>query len=124
MNILYVEDNDTNILVVVRRLNRHGFTVTAAMNGLEGVERALSDRPDLILMDLALPGIDGWEATRRLKAAPETKDIPIIALSAHAMASHRERALAAGCDDFETKPIDFGSLLAKIQAVMDRRRSS
>src|SRR5262249_213052 len=106
MKILYVEDNDTNILVVVRRLNRLGFTVTAAMNGLEGVAQAITDKPDLILMDLMLPGIDGWEATRRLKAAPETRDIPIIALTAHSMSHHRERALAAGCDDFVTKPID------------------
>src|SRR5438128_269178 len=107
MKILYVEDNDDNIFVVYRRLGGWGHTVLIARDGREGLAMARSERPDLILMDLSLPVLDGWEATRRLKAAPDTKAIPIIALSAHAMAGDRERALDAGCDDFDTKPIDF-----------------
>ena len=117
MKILYVEDNDDNVYVVKSRLTRAGFTVLVALDGEQGVAMAETEQPDLILMDLSLPVLDGWEATRRLKAAPATKDIPIIALSAHAMAGDRETALAAGCDDYDTKPIDFPRLRSKIDAL-------
>jgi two-component system cell cycle response regulator DivK len=118
--ILYVEDNDDNVFMMQGRLTRAGFAVVVAPDGERGVAMAATEVPDLILMDLRLPGIDGWEATRRLKAAPETKAIPVIALSAHAMAGDRERALAAGCDDYDTKPVDFPKLLEKIQALLGR----
>jgi two-component system cell cycle response regulator DivK len=114
--ILYVEDNEDNVYMLVRRLRRHGFVVIVAADGAQGVETARRERPDLVLMDLSLPVLDGWEATRQLKNAPETHPIPIIALSAHAMAGERERALAAGCNDFDTKPVDLDRLLAKIHA--------
>jgi two-component system cell cycle response regulator DivK len=120
VKILYVEDNDDNIYVVKNRLSRGGHTVLVALDGEQGVAMAETERPDLILMDLSLPVLDGWEATRRLKAAAGTKDIPIIALSAHAMAGDREKALAAGCDDYDTKPIDFSRLRAKIEALAPR----
>ena len=122
MKILYIEDNDDNIYVVKNRLSRGGHTVLVALDGEQGVAMALSERPDVILMDLSLPVLDGWEATRRLKAAPETERIPIIALSAHAMAGDREKALAAGCDEYDTKPINFASLRAKIDALITRAR--
>jgi len=118
--ILYVEDNEDNLFMLQRRLTRAGFEVTVAMDGLEGVAAAISSPPDLIVMDLNLPTIDGWEATRRLKSRPETKQIPIIALSAHAMEEHRQKALAAGCDEFEPKPVDFEALIEKIRAVLGR----
>jgi len=121
MKILYVEDNDDNVYVVKSRLTRWGHTALVAVDGRQGIEMALAERPDLILMDLSLPVLDGWEATRRLKAAGETKAIPIIALSAHAMAGDRERALDAGCDDFDTKPIAFVRLRGKIDALAPRR---
>jgi CheY-like chemotaxis protein len=114
--ILYVEDNEDNVYMLRRRLARAGFTVVVATDGEQGLALAVSEAPDLILMDLSLPGIDGWEATRRLKASPETRGIPVIALSAHAMAGDRERALTAGCDDYDTKPVDLARLLEKIQA--------
>jgi two-component system, cell cycle response regulator DivK len=114
--ILYVEDNEDNVYMLVRRLRRHGFEVIVAADGARGVDAARRERPDLVLMDLDLPVLDGWEATRRLKAAPETRAIPVVALSAHAMAGERERALAAGCDDHDTKPVDLDRLLAKIRA--------
>ena len=120
MRILYVEDNDDNIYVVRNRLTRAGHTVLVATDGEQGVAMAAAERPDLILMDLRLPKLDGWEATRRLKAAPETKNIPVIALSAHAMTGDRENALAAGCDDYDTKPVDFARLRAKIEALRSR----
>lgn len=123
MKILYVEDNDDNVYVVRSRLTRAGFTVLVALDGEQGVAMALAERPDLILMDLSLPGLDGWAATRRLKSAAETKAIPVIALSAHAMAGDRERALAAGCDDYDTKPIDFARLRAKIEGLRPPRPS-
>ena len=123
MKILYVEDNDDNVYVVKNRLTRWGHTVLVAVDGRQGIEMALAERPDLILMDLSLPELDGWEATRRLKAAAETKGIPIIALSAHAMAGDRERTLDAGCDDFDTKPIDFTRLRGKIDARAPRREA-
>ena len=118
MKILYVEDNDDNIYMLQRRLARAGHTVTIARDGAQGVAAATTERPDLILMDLGLPVLDGWEATRRLKAAPETKHIPVIALTANAMAGDREKALAAGCDDFDTKPVDMTRLLSKIEALV------
>ncbi len=118
MKILYVEDNEDNIYVVKNRLSRAGFTIVVATDGGQGVTAAAAEQPDLILMDLSLPVLDGWEATRRIKAAPDTKHIPIIALTAHAMSGDREKALAAGCDDFDTKPIELPRLLGKIRALL------
>ena len=118
--ILYVEDNEDNVYMLARRLRRHGFEVMVARDGAQGVETARRERPDLVLMDLGLPVLDGWEATRRLKRAAETRAIPVVALSAHAMAGERERALEAGCDDYDTKPVDLERLLAKIRAQLDR----
>ena len=118
--ILYVEDNDDNVYMLRGRLTRAGFTVVVAGDGEQGVAMAASEAPALILMDLSLPVLDGWEATRRLKAAAETRSIPVIALSAHAMEGERARALAAGCDDFDTKPIDFPRLLNKIRALLPK----
>jgi two-component system cell cycle response regulator DivK len=117
MKILYVEDNDDNIYMLRNRLTRAGFTVVVATDGAQGVAMAASEQPALILMDLSLPVLDGWEATRQIKAAPQTGHIPIIALSAHAMAGDAEKALAAGCDDFDTKPVELQRLLAKIRAL-------
>jgi CheY-like chemotaxis protein len=121
VKILYVEDNDDNVYVVRQRLGRLGFTILVATDGEQGVAMAASEKPDLILMDLRLPVLDGWEATRRLKAAAETKDIPVIALSAHAMSGDREKALEAGCEDYDIKPIDFNRLRAKIQALLPQK---
>ena len=117
MKILYVEDNDDNVYMLKNRLSRAGFTVVVATDGAQGVAMAASERPDLILMDLTLPDIDGEEATRRIKADPATKRIPVIALTANAMTSDREKAIAAGCDDFDTKPVDMPRLLGKIRAL-------
>jgi CheY-like chemotaxis protein len=117
VKILYVEDNDDNIFMLKNRLTRAGHTVLIAMDGAQGLKMADSEKPDLILMDLSLPVLDGWEATRQLKAAPQTSRIPIIALSAHAMAGDREKAMQAGCDDFDTKPVDIQRLLGKIRAL-------
>ena len=114
--ILYVEDNEDNVYMLERRLRRRGYDVIVAPDGEKGVEMARTDAPSLILMDLSLPVLDGWEAIRRLKNASETRHIPIIALSAHAMEGDRERALATGCDDYDTKPVDLERLLAKIEA--------
>ena len=116
--ILYVEDNEDNVYMLSRRLRRNGHEVIVAADGEQGLALARAEAPALILMDLRLPAMDGWEATRRLKATPETRDIPIIALSAHVMAGDKEKALAAGCDDYETKPIDFTRLLAKMAALL------
>jgi CheY-like chemotaxis protein len=121
--ILYVEDNDDNIYVVQNRLGRAGFTILVARDGEQGVAMATAEQPDLILMDLRLPVLDGWEATKRIKAEAATRHIPILALSAHAMTGDRAKALAAGCDDYETKPIDFGRLRAKIDALLGKRAS-
>ncbi len=118
MKILYVEDNDDNVYVLRNRLGRLGFEVVVASDGEEGVRMAAAEQPDLILMDLSLPRVDGWEATRRLKATALLAAIPVVALSSHAMAGDRERALAAGCDEYETKPIDFVRLLAKMRALL------
>jgi CheY-like chemotaxis protein len=117
MKILYVEDNDDNVYVLKSRLTRAGFTVIIATDGAQGVTMAENEQPDLILMDLSLPVLDGWEATRRIKAAPETKHIPVIAITAHAMTGDREKALAAGCDDFDIKPVVLSRLLEKIHAL-------
>ncbi len=112
--ILLVEDNEMNRDMLSRRLERKGYQIIMAVDGQEGVAKARSERPDLILMDMSLPGIDGWEATRQLKGAEDTKGIPIIALTAHAMASDEQRAREAGCDDFDTKPIELPRLLEKM----------
>jgi CheY-like chemotaxis protein len=116
--ILYVEDNEDNVYMLKRRLERAGFQVVVAADGEQGVALARERRPDLILMDLSLPVLDGWEATRRLKGSEETRTIPIIALSAHAMPGDREKALEAGCDDYDAKPVNLPSLLAKIRALL------
>jgi two-component system cell cycle response regulator DivK len=117
MKILYVEDNDDNVYMLKNRLARAGFTVIVATDGAQGVAMATSEQPDLILMDITLPDINGEEATRRLKAHPATKGIPVIALTANAMNGDRENAIAAGCDDFDTKPVDMPRLLGKIRAL-------
>lgn len=122
--ILYVEDNEDNIYMLSNRLARKGYEVIVATDGEQGVDLARSEAPALILMDLTLPVVDGWEATRRLKAASETRDIPVIALTAHAMSDDREKALAAGCDDFDTKPVDLKRLLGKIQALLSEGATS
>jgi len=113
-NILYVEDNEDNIYMLSKRLKKKGFTITIAKDGEEGLKAARELKPDLILMDLSLPLLDGWETTRILKSEPETKLIPVIALSAHAMQEHKDKALEAGCDDYDTKPVDITRLLSKI----------
>jgi two-component system, cell cycle response regulator DivK len=120
MKVLYVEDNDDNIFMLRNRLRRAGYEVVVAMDGVQGVAAAVAEKPNLILMDLSLPQLDGWEATRRIKAAPETKHIPVIALTAHAMMGDREKALAAGCDDFDTKPVELPRLLKKIRSLTER----
>ena len=121
--ILYCEDNDDNVYMLKMRFELlDGFEVLTAENGEVGCAKALAERPDLILMDLDLPIVDGWEATRRLKGDPATKNIPIIALTAHAMAGSREKALAAGCDDFDTKPVDFDRLMKKITQLLANTR--
>ncbi|TDQ09178.1 response regulator receiver domain-containing protein [Phyllobacterium brassicacearum] len=120
IRILYIEDNEDNIYMLSARLSRKGYEVIVATDGDQGVTRARTEAPALILMDLSLPVIDGWEATRRLKASAETRDIPVIALSSHAMAGDREAALAAGCDDFDTKPVEFNRLLGKIAALLPK----
>ena len=116
MRILYVEDNEDNIYVLETRLKRHGHELVIARDGASGVRLAASDLPDLILMDLSLPILDGWEATRQIKAAASTRHIPVIALTANAMSGDREKALAAGCDDFDTTPVVLPRLLEKILA--------
>jgi CheY-like chemotaxis protein len=116
--ILLVEDNEMNRDMLSRRLARRGYDVLVAVDGEAGLDMATREMPGLILMDMSLPGLDGWEATRRLKANPATRSIRVIALTAHAMAGDREKALAAGCDDFDTKPVDFERLLGKIEALL------
>jgi CheY-like chemotaxis protein len=118
MKILYVEDNEDNVYVLETRLKRQGYEMVIARDGAEGVAMATSERPDLILMDLSLPVVDGWEATRRIKADPATRSIPVIAITANAMAGDRDKALAAGCDDFDTKPVVLARLLEKIRAAV------
>ena len=123
MKILYVEDNDDNIFMLKNRLTRAGHTVVIANDGAQGVAMASSERPDIILMDLSLPVLDGWEATRQIKAAGDTRHIPVIALTANAMAGDREKALAAGCDDYDTKPVELPRLLGKIKSLAERAGS-
>jgi CheY-like chemotaxis protein len=118
VKILYIEDNDDNIYVVSRRLQRKGYEVLIARDGAEGLAQAKSRAPALILVDLGLPVIDGWEVTRQLRVAPETAAVPIIALSAHAMPEDRERGLAAECNDFIAKPIDFPRLINRIEVLL------
>jgi CheY-like chemotaxis protein len=113
--ILLVEDNDMNRDMLSRRLERRGYHVVVALDGEQGVSMAQAERPDLILMDMSLPVLDGWQATRRIKSAPETQHIPVIALTAHAMAGDQDKAIAAGCDDYDSKPIDLPRLLEKIE---------
>ena len=124
MKILYVEDNDDNIYVLQKRLTRAGFTLVVARDGAAGVAMARAERPDLILMDLSLPVMNGWDATRQIKAAPETSNIPVIALTSHAMVGEREKALAAGCNDFDTKPVELPRLLGKIRALLPLESAS
>ena len=121
--LLYIEDNEDNLYMLTLRFDvLGGYEVLTAATGAEGIAKAAAEHPDLILMDLNLPEIDGWSATRRLKADPATRDIPLIALTAHAMAGDREKALASGCDDFDTKPVEFDRLLAKIEHALAAKR--
>jgi CheY-like chemotaxis protein len=122
--ILLVEDNEMNRDMLSRRLQRKGHEVLIALDGRQGIELAQAQQPDLILMDMSLPVMDGWQATQQLKAAPETGGIPIIALTAHAMAGDREKCLEVGCDDYDTKPVEFSRLLAKIQALLEKKVTS
>ena len=117
--ILLVEDDEMNRDMLSRRLLKRDYEVAIAVDGEQGVEMAYSESPDLILMDMSLPGIDGWTATRRLKGDDATRDIPVIALTAHAMAGDREKAMDAGCDDFDTKPVDLARLLSKMEALLE-----
>lgn len=122
--LLLVEDNEMNRDMLSRRLQRRGYEVVTAVDGQVGVAMALSETPDLILMDMSLPVLDGWEATRQLKSGPETQTIPVIALTAHAMSGDREKAMAAGCDDYDTKPIEFPRLLGKIKILLGEQGES
>src|SRR3954452_3858028 len=118
--VLLVEDNEMNRDMLSRRLQRKGYEVTIALDGQQGIELAHGQKPDLILMDMSLPVVDGWEATRRLKADDATRAIPVIALTAHAMAEDKEKCLSAGCDDFDPKPVELPRLLAKVQALLGK----
>jgi CheY-like chemotaxis protein len=121
--VLYIEDNDDNVDMLKMRLELLGdFEVLAAEDGQKGCEMATTEQPDIILMDLEMPIVDGWEATRRLKGNPQTRDIPVIAFSAHALAGEREKALAAGCNEFDTKPIEFDRLVATMRRVLAHRK--
>ncbi len=122
--ILLVEDNEMNRDMLSRRLARKGYDVFVAVDGGEGVQKAATDMPDLILLDMSLPVLDGWEAARQLKASSQTGSIPIIALTAHAMSGDRESALEAGCDDYDTKPIDFARLLEKVESLLSANRAA
>ena len=121
--ILIVEDNEMNRDMLGKRLIRRGYEIIIAVDGREGIEKTRAEQPDLILMDMNLPEVDGWEASRQLKADEETVNIPIIALTAHAMEGDRERTLEAGCDDYDTKPIDLSRLLQKMEALLNRKNS-
>jgi len=121
--ILLVEDNELNRDMLSRRLERRGFQVLIAVDGAQGVAMAQSEAPDLVLMDMSLPVLNGWEATRRLKAAPETRSVPIIALTSHAMVGDRDKAIEAGCDDYDTKPIELPRLLEKIDRLIAKDKS-
>jgi two-component system, cell cycle response regulator DivK len=117
--ILIVEDNEMNLDMLSRRLTRKGYQVITAIDGTEGLQMANYEMPDLILMDMSLPGMDGWEATRHLKASPETQKIPVIALTAHAMVGDREKALEAGCNDYDTKPVELDRLIGKMENLLN-----
>ena len=117
--ILYVEDNPDNVYMLTRRLKKKGFELIIAGDGQEGIDKAIQENPDLILMDLSLPTMDGWTATAKIKKIEGVKDIPIIALSAHAMPEHRDRAIKAGCSDYDTKPVDIKRLLSKIEQYIE-----
>jgi len=119
--VLLVEDNEESRDALSRRLRHKGYDVLTAVDGRQGVDVARAEAPDLILMDMSLPILDGWEATRQLKGAPETRDLAVIALTAHAMAGDREKALEDGCDDYDTKPVEFARLLTKMQALLGRK---
>lgn len=121
VKILLVEDNEMNRDMLSRRLERRGYEVLIAVDGEQGVSMTIAENPDLVLMDMSLPVIDGWEATRQLKNNPDTTQIPIMALTAHAMSGDREKALAAGCDDYDTKPIDLKRLLGKIETLLNKK---
>jgi CheY-like chemotaxis protein len=121
--ILLVEDNEMNRDMLSRRLQRKGYDVVIAVDGEAGVRMAAAERPDLILMDMSLPALDGWEATRRIKGLPETASIPVIALTAHVMTGDRDRAIEAGCDDYDSKPVEIERLLGKMQALLRRREA-
>jgi two-component system, cell cycle response regulator DivK len=116
--VLLVEDNEMNRDMLSRRLIRRGFQVVFAMDGQQGIDLARSDRPDIILMDMSLPVIDGWEATRRLKSDDATRSVPVIGLTAHAMSGDREKAIEAGCDDYDTKPVELDRLIGKIERLL------
>jgi two-component system, cell cycle response regulator DivK len=120
--ILLVEDNEMNRDMLTRRLQRRGYEVVVAVDGAQGLAMAQSETPAIVLMDISLPVLDGWEATRRLKIAPETKSIPVIALTAHAMTGDRERCIEAGCDDFDTKPVEIARLVGKIETLLQRSK--
>lgn len=122
--ILLVEDNEDNRDMLSRRLARKGYEVILAIDGADGVSQAVTQKPDLILMDMSLPVLDGWEATRRIKADPATQSIPVIALTAHAMSDDREKAFAAGCDDYDTKPVELPRLLEKIESLLAGGRTA
>ncbi len=117
--ILYVEDNPDNVYMLTRRLKKKGFELIIAGDGQEGIDKAIEENPDLILMDLSLPTMDGWTATAKIKEIEQVKNIPIIALSAHAMPEHRDRALKAGCSDYDTKPVDIKRLLGKMEQFIE-----
>jgi two-component system, cell cycle response regulator DivK len=123
MRILIVEDNEMNRDMLSRRLERKGYSITMAVDGGAGVEKAIEEVPNLILMDMSLPVLDGWEATRRVKANPQTRHIPVIALTAHAMTGDRDKAMEAGCDDYDTKPIDLARLLSKITTQLQKAKT-
>jgi CheY-like chemotaxis protein len=120
-NLLLVEDNEESRDGLSRHLRRRGYEILLAVDGRQAVAMARAEALDLIIMDMSLPVLDGWEATRQLKTAPQTRSIPVIALTAHAMAGDRQRALLAGCDDYDTKPIEFPRLLAKIEALLEKK---
>jgi len=120
--VLYIDDTENNRILVKRRLERSGYQVLAAGSAKEGLALASSEKPELILMDLGMPDVDGWTATRQLKADPNLQNIPVIALTAHAMQGDQEKAIEAGCDEYETKPFDFARLIQKIQALLDSRK--
>ena len=124
VKILLVEDNEMNRDMLSRRLVRKKFEVVIAVDGVEGVEMSISKAPNIIIMDMSLPELDGWEATRRIKANPETKSIPVIAMTAHAMTGDREKCLQAGCDDYDTKPVELSRLLDKIKNLISKNQAN